>query len=238
MEEVAKRYTTAQVMAIAFVTLVVGAAVTFLLVKAMQAGPGDPPVKVRGGAMTFRTKSGTPFSQVSGNSFCVWLGSAGAKLTLDIYQPKNHTNSPNRSIKLTNQSQIDFFGRSETGQIGSNNGTRVLITSSPCNGAQGLSALIQPEGANSGFYSNNENGASQDGNDNDDPSNANDQSHSIRFQDLACSSKFSPPAGTGDEDSCENMGLIYVNDAPTDNPTNGKHARCHNGDCSVEFNVQ
>lgn len=233
--ETTRRYTLTHLVIAATVVALATLILVRLISIALTSRPGDSPVKVRGGAMTFRTKSGGQMQQVSGNSFCVVLGSPGAKVTLDIFQPKNHTNTPNRSFKLTSQSQIDFFGRTEKGQVGSNNGTRVLITPS-CNGQQGVSALFQPESADSGFYANNESGPSQDGN--DDPPNDNDSSHSVRFQDLACAAKFTPPNGSGDEDSCENMGIIYVNDAPTGQPTNGKHARCHNGDCLVEFNVQ
>jgi len=239
MEEVAKRYTTAQVAAIGLVTLVAGAAVTYLLVKAMQAGPGDPPVKVRGGAMTFRTKSGQ-FQQVgTSNSYCIVLADPGKTVSLDLFQPGNHTTTPKPQLTLADQMQIDFLGRNEKGKAKKNgNGIHVLITSS-CNGKPGVSATFSPLG-NSAFYLNQKDAASQDGD--DDPTNP-DTSSSLRFQDLDCAANFPPtpiPGGpvqnpNGDEDLCENMGAINVTPAPTNgNPW----VRCHNGDCSVEFNVQ
>lgn len=244
--ETTRRYTLTH-LAIAATVVALATVILVRLISILLApAHGDSPVKVRGGAMTFRTKSGGQFQQVgTSNSYCVVLGATGTKLELDLFQPGNHQSNPNKSIALVpDHTQIDFFGRNEKGKIKRNgNEIRVLITSS-CNGMQGVSATLTPVG-NSAFYLNQKNGTSQDGD--DDPSTP-DTSQSVRFQDLDCATSFPPlpqtPGGlpqnpNGDEDLCENLGLIYVNSGPTTNPTSGDHwARCHNGDCSLEINVQ
>jgi hypothetical protein len=241
----ARRYTNIQSMVLASVVIIAALVAIRLITVVLAQSGGDSPVKVRGGAMTFRTSSGGDQFQTvggSGNSFCILLSKTpNANVTLDVSQAKFHKVVSSRSETLTNTSQIDFFGRNEKGQAGkSSNGIRVLITPS-CNGVPGTSALIQPEGPNSGLYLNQKNAASQDlsGDDLPNPSSDKDTSQSLRFKDLDCAAKFSPPTPGGDEDLCENMGLIIVNSKHTDNPTTtGKPIRCHNGDCQVEFNVQ
>jgi hypothetical protein len=243
--ETAKRYTSVQLWAFVALTAVLAAIGTRLILNLLTATTsGNSPVKVRGGAMTFRTESGGQFQQVgTSNSYCIVLSTTSTNLTLDLFQPGNHQKTPNKSIALANQTQIDFFGRNEKGKIKKNgNEIRVLISSS-CNGTQGISATLTPI-ADSAFYLNQKDGASQDG---DDDPNAPDTSHSVRFQDLDCATNFLPippsPGAmpqnpNGDEDFCENLGLIYVSSAPTTTPTSvDPWARCHNGDCSLEINV-
>jgi hypothetical protein len=239
--ETAKRYTSVQLWAFVALTAVLAAIGTRLILNLLTATTsGNSPVKVRGGAMTFRTESGGQFQQVgTSNSYCIVLSTTSTNLTLDLFQPGNHTKNPNKSISLADQTQIDFFGRNEKGKIKRDNEIQVLITSS-CNGTQGISATLTPI-AHSAFYVNQKDAPSQDGDDTPDTS------RSIRFQDLDCATNFLPlpqsPGAmpqnpNGDEDFCENLGLIYVNSAPTTSPTSGNPwARCHNGDCSLEFYV-
>jgi len=240
MDVASRRFTSTHLIIAVALAAIAAFVVARLIQLAFTGGSSDSPVKVRGGAMTFRTKSGQ-FQQVgTSNSYCVVLSTTSTNVSLDLYQPGNHTKTPNKSFSLTSQLQIDFFGRNEKGKVKRNgNEIRVLITSS-CNGMQGISATLTPVG-NAAFYVNQKNGASQDADDNPDTSS------SVRFQDLDCAQNFPPtptPGGpvqnpNGDEDLCENMGLIYVNSAPTTTPTTvDPWARCHNGDCSVEFNVQ
>jgi hypothetical protein len=240
--ETTRRYTLTHLMIVATAVAVATLILARLISIALSSRPADSPVKVRGGAMTFRTKSGGQFQQVgASNSYCLVLSTTSTNLTLDLFQPGNHQSNPNKSISLVpDQTQIDFFGRNEKGKIKKNgNEIRVLITSS-CNGTQGTSATLTPI-AHSAFYLNQKGDPSQDGDDSPDTS------RSIRFQDLDCATNFLPipqsPGAmpqnpNGDEDFCENLGLIYVNSAPTTTPTSADPwARCHNGDCSLEINV-
>jgi hypothetical protein len=220
--EAVRKYTTAQLIGFSLAALAGGAILAGLVAHFMSstAAPADSPLKVRGGAMTFRTKANNQFSQVPNtSSYCVLLGSPTSTVSLALFQPKDQTAT---TIQLTNQAQIDFFGHTPDGGSASNNGIQVLITSS-CNGVTGLSALLQPEGSNSQFYDHLNNAADED------------NARMERFQDIPCSKN--PPTPLADEDTCEHMKQFIINSAPTPTPNGGSVYKCRNGECRVEFVV-
>ena len=194
----------------------------------------DTPLKVQGGAPTFRTKKNLPFHQVSNNNYCALIGSATSTLQLKLFQPGNHSPNPDCNISVPSGGQIDFYGRLLNQNpppytTESMNGIRVTILQS-CNGANGLSASLTPEpptsgtSPSSGFYPDRNNIPDDD-----------DAAYIERFEDLTCST--TPPSSNGDEDTCEHLSSIYINNAATSSPKSGKRWRCINGECRVEFFV-
>jgi hypothetical protein len=219
---VAKRFTSTHLLLVGLVTALAALAVAKLVQIILSSGPSDSPVKVRGGAMTFSTKpDGSPFSKV-GSGYCVSLG--GTAVSLKLIQP----NGDKTTFPLTSTAQIDLLGRKGDGDSESNNGTRILITSS-CNGVNGLSALIQPETKASGFYPNRDDAVDEDG------------AHIERFMDSSCRPETSPSPGMPgqDADSCERLKNIYIHGAPADDPRGGTpspvQSNCHNGECVLRL---
>ena len=220
MNDVARRFTFVHLLlAVAGTALATFAAVK--LYQILTSAPYDSPVKVRGGAMTFRTKKNVPFQNLGGDNYCVSLG-APSTVQIDLFQPGSDPSGiPDKSATLSNGAQIDFLGSTADGSNASSNGSRILITNNPCGSSTGLIATLQPEGTSSGFYKNRNNASDED------------DSHLVRFQDLPCSQ--SPPSPTADEDTCEHLNTIYINSSPTSSPTSGTKWHCRNGECLVKI---
>jgi hypothetical protein len=192
------------------------------------SGTTDTPLKVRGGAPTFRTDPYVSFVS-AGSNYCVALGGSTSTLTLYLWQPGNHSGTPTQ-LPVPSGGQIDFFWRMPDGVRESDNGARVDL-SHPCNGSS-LGALISPETLPMGstvysaFYAFRNNAGDDD------------YSHVERFEDTSANCQ-RPPSPNWDEDSCEHLKSIYIHNSLTTTPRDGSGTKwdCVNGECEVEFVV-
>jgi hypothetical protein len=177
----------------------------------------NAPVKVRGGAMTFRSTSA--FSQDGDGNPCVPIKSG---TQVGIFEPGNSGATADNSYPLQTGVQIDFFGHEENGGANSNDGVRVLITST-CNGSS-LGATIVPEPlSHSSFYPFQDQAKDED-----------KTTYRKRFLDSAC---IGTPSPSGDEDTCEHLSTVYVNSSATITPKSNPAQEwlCTDGECDVKI---
>jgi hypothetical protein len=220
------------------VVVFVGLTVISLIKKALlhPAPTTTSPLKVRGGAMTFRTAPNTNFGVDSNQNPCFVIPKSGA--TMELYADPTGPNTPflknpDQSQGLQDGVQFDLIGHNAKGDAPSVNGVRIYITSG-CSG-NNLGASLIPESDHNGsdFYHYRRNQHDDDG------------SYIRRFLDNDCA-KPTGSYGTAnddnkDEDTCEHLAIIYVNvnrpPAQTDNykSSAAQTWKCLNGDCVLQI---
>ena len=184
-------------------------------------GTTNPPIKVRGGAMTFRApKKWMPIVFNSLASFCSDKADISAIAFADVQiQNSASLTTPLEIAQLQKGWTMKLLGRDSH-----NPGSGVLVTAQQqsCTGTQGISSLVlspQNDG-NSLFYT-------TDGPDDDG-------TKSVRFENKTCGG---PGGGaSGDEDVCEHISTITLTldkaDAPGSSTTSYVY-QCTNGDCTI-----
>jgi hypothetical protein len=209
--------------------------------KILGSGSGtNTPLKVRGGAMTFR--SGGKFGSDSAypNGYCVKLNFSYFELgdVDDVLRSKHvpAVSYPNAAYPTVSTSwQIDLYDRDPTGtsETPRDSGIRIIATSNCVIGPAGTPPVagvtITPESEYSKFYDNN-----SDKNLPDDDKTT----YKKRFLDMYCQADHTMPSANGDEDSCEHISSIYINNSPKNkkadvqaNPI-GSYV-CTNGECVI-----
>ena len=194
---------------------------TNLYEQALVNGTNSP-IKIRGGAMTFRINAHYDW-KTNNNEPCVDLSTFPTTIDLDGFEPI--AGAPANPPPLPSKDwQVDFFGHSRDKSARSPNGIRIAITSKKCDGSAGASAAFTPENANSMFYEF----------DKDSLYDEDGQTRIKRFEDKSCTSK---PDSAGDEDNCEHIHSIYINKSIKPNPTVSPDYvyRCTNGECKAEI---
>jgi len=208
---------TATVVGVAGVVL--GAAGTFGLIV-LKTGwdplaPSQPPIKVRGGAMTLRyaaASNGTtqwfPYQSNGVNGFCTPLDTSSGKAKLKIVQHPD-PDDPAPVVPpstLSGNWVVDLSARKDDFTEDPQEGLELQPVSN-CNGnAAGVSALPVPGSMSSGFYS-------------VDLPSSDGKTFGKRYKKTSCN----------DEDICEHMGAVYLNRT--------RLAECENGECLVKIVV-
>jgi hypothetical protein len=193
-------------------------AVPFVRDIAPSTSTVSSPLKVRGGAMTFRSEN-------------LWTTDSSAtpapctQLTPTSIQLKNVTAVPVTSpptveqiqLSLAGSWQIDLFGRKPDGTEGPN-GIRIVAETN-CGGKSGVS--LTGESGPGQFYPFKDGQSDEDG-----------VTFIKRYMDPTCSQS---PQPSGDKDICEHISKIYINTSPTTTPkSNPAHVyHCLNGECVI-----
>jgi hypothetical protein len=233
-----KRFTLAHV-GIAVIIGIAAWAAILAIIQYVKALTGTTsPIKVRGGAMMFRSTPNNKFTTVvSPDGYCISLGSLNQTLVLAYFKSGNDSAMYDDYAALSMGSQVDFFGHNwdqinDQGHHGGKHGAneiRVSIENS-CGGVSGLSARLTPEGK-SNFYDYAIN------------QQLDDQSYSLRFRDRNCSNhppvfNHPPKSQDGDADYCEHPASIYVHSGVSDPGDSGSSWHdCKDGECRIEFQV-
>jgi len=194
----------------------------------VNPGSGNPPIKIRGGAMTFRATSWAKDAS-NGNNPCMvgdWT-----RIELDDVVPVNQPTTSQFSVVYPSASswQMDLYSRTKNGMAQKNDGVRLLSTKncgSP--GTNGITLIPEPN-SDLEYY------PWQDA---DSGVTDEDQATKIkRFRDLDC---VVTDVSKGDEDMCEHISNIYINipplkpgDDPSKKPV-GAYL-CLNGECVLGF---
>ena len=190
----------------------------------------NPPVVVRGGAITIRTRDSGGW-QNSNPPFCTNADISFIELD-DVGQIPPATAAGKGSavargdVTLSNIVPtaadnwiITIYGRDTTGKVKSGNGIQLTSKSTSCSAGAGTSVSLTGLGGNGGFY--------QDGSIDDDGAAA---SLSKRFRDSSC-----VPSGASpnlDEDFCEHASEIDLVLTIGGTSTTQKYS-CVNGECEV-----
>ena len=211
------RFTITQVGISAIVAFLLGGIALALFQYLKQSPETSSPIKVRGGAMTFRAYS--YYSDNNGND-CVLLTTSTGSLNF-IDDPLAVV--PNvTTVSLQGVDHIDFFGRQPNGKDKSANGVSLKFTPT-CKGPNGnqIGASLIALSGNSDFY------PFRNGHVPDD-----DGTYIKRFWDKKGNS--GKPSNSQDGDTCEHLSeaTIYYTD-PTKKPTPLPH--CTNGECAIEI---
>jgi hypothetical protein len=176
----------------------------------------QPPIKVRGGAMTFRYKAtsrGTspwlPYPAGAPSGVCVQQDtSTGAKLKVFQHpdQDPDDPGPPGKTFDLATGWVVDLHGRDSAFNPDPNEGVELKAVSD-CGGSNGVSLLPMPHSNTSGFYG----GVlpSSDG-----------STFGKRYKNSNC---------TTDQDACEHMSSVFINGTQV--------ADCANGECLVKIVV-
>lgn len=196
------------------VAALLGASTTVLLVPhslAQNPTPTQPPLKVRGGAMTFRYKASGWGKDASGNP-CVPFDTTGGA-TLKIFADADPDDASPTNIPLSSGWEIDLHGRNDKFASDPNEGIALTATASCSTGTvNGNGIVMMPlrTATYSGFYT-------------DDASVTDDGDTSTqRYKHKGCK----------DEDACEHMGQITGNSAAN---TPFASVGCTNGECLVKI---
>ncbi|HEX4321166.1 MAG TPA: hypothetical protein VHZ52_09700 [Acidobacteriaceae bacterium] len=181
----------------------------------MSGGSTNTPIKVRGGAMTFRypgdSQGNTQWHSYGTSGWCIPLDTTGGKVKLKIItdpdsDPDSDTSSVETVYTLTGDWVVDLHGRLPDFTSDPSEGIEITPTAT-CNSNQNGIALTSIDKTQTGFYPS------------DLPSDG--QTYNKRYQRLTCS----------DEDKCEHMGSVNVT-------TGGKVKKpvdCENGECIVKI---
>jgi hypothetical protein len=194
----------------------------------LNGGGTDTPLKVQGGAMTFRLEANAQFymdgailKDRTGNP-CVVLNSKDGTVTVNLIQYSG-TSTVDKTATLTSGAEIDLYGHTPRGDAESSNGIQVLLESN-CNGSNFGASLIREQGGGSDLYAN----PYRDGNGGADD----DKVHMYRFKDTSCVQTASASA---DEDTCEHLRSVYIYNKPPGKPKSGTPWMCNSAECRVEF---
>ncbi len=189
----------------------------------------NPPLKIRGGAMTFR--SNVQFGK-DGSYSCVQLTPSSIKL-IDVGSLKSGKAIPDVNIpSIEVPWQMDLYGRDGSGKNESSNGIRIrttqtcVVTTASATSSSAAGVSFIPESADSTFYPNND-GASLD---------EDNVTRRKRYQDESCTAT----SLNSDEDSCEHIYSIYINTAFKNTTADVKadpayFLRCKNGECVIKI---
>jgi hypothetical protein len=178
--------------------------------------PTQPPIKVRGGAMTFRYKATAtgaspwlPYPSATPTGVCVQQDtSTGAKLKI-FQHPDPDPNDPSPPGSTSNLATgwvVDLHGRDSAFNPDANEGVELKAVSD-CGGSNGVSMLPIPHSSASGFYG----GVLQ---------SSDGSTFAKRYKNSSC---------TTDEDACEHMSSVFINGTQV--------ADCANGECLVKIVV-
>ena len=192
--------------------------------ETVTAGTNSP-VKIRGGAMTFRFASGAVIDKDANGNFCSVIDKSTSISLFEHPDEKGTTAKADYQYSLSPGVQIDLFGYTRGGKSDSNNGIQVLITNT-CKTNQLGASLIPEPNSSSLFYPFEDNAS-------DDPT---DKSTRRRFEDTACVGQ-QPPDQNGDEDTCEHLAKVYIHSSPSANPKSNLVGNtpwsCERGECLV-----
>jgi hypothetical protein len=208
--------------------LAVAGAVTAGLALAVVAGvhfftsTPQPPIKIRGGAMTLRyplingNDPWFPYQSGGVSGFCTTLDTTSGNVKLKIAQhpdPDPDPNDPdppnNSTTALTGSWLVDLDARNPDFTRDPTEGLE-LKPVTDCNGNNnGVSVLPLPKAANSGFYAA------------DLPGDG--KTFGKRYQKSNCS----------DKDACEHLSTIFIKTSSATTST-----ECGNGDCLVKIVVK
>lgn len=205
---------------VSLASALVGAAATLAVVVHTTGWdpltPSQPPIKVRGGAMTLRYAAAQDGStqwfpyQLNGvDGFCTPLDTSSSKTKLKIVQhPDPDDPAPVVSPQLLSGNWVvDLFSRKDNFTTEDPQEGIELQPVANCNGNHnGVSALPIPGSTSSGFYSG-------------DLPSTDQKSFGKRYHKSDCN----------DEDACEHMGAVFLNHT--------KVADCDNGECLVKIVV-
>jgi hypothetical protein len=186
----------------------------------------QPPIKIRGGAMTLRyppisnANPWYPYPPGGPKAFCTTLDTTTGTAKLKIFQhPDPDPDDPSATAQkftLTGNWIVDLYGRNSNFSPDPHEGIE-LKPVSDCDGNNKGVALYPVQGAaNSGFYSADLQpipGMTGPGN-----------TYGKRYQKSGCT----------DEDACEHLSTIYVNIPPAQ----AQSVDCENGDCLVKIIVR
>jgi hypothetical protein len=177
------------------------------------------PIKVRGGAMTFRAAE---WSTDASHKDCIQGDNSYVEL-IDIV-PWNHPIAQATRVVIPTLAltwQMDLFGRTSAGKPQMTQGVRLTPTAS-CGGQPGI-VWGSESGSTDWYPTNDETGGA--GNKEEDGS-----TYIRRYRYSTCAS------AAGDEDLCEHLSYILINKTPKANPTplNSDYAfLCQNGECEI-----
>jgi hypothetical protein len=176
----------------------------------------QPPIKVRGGAMTFRYKAAhvgvspwLDYPAKAPTGVCVQQDtSTGAKLKIFQHpdQDPDDPGPPGKTFDLATGWVVDLHGRDSAFNPDSLEGVELKAVTD-CGGSNGVSVLPIPNSSLSGFYA----GALQ---------SSDGSTFAKRYRHSGCSA---------DEDACEHMSTVFVNGTQV--------ADCANGECLVKIVV-
>jgi hypothetical protein len=186
----------------------------------------QPPIKVRGGAMTLRyppinnTDPWYPYPPGGPKAFCTTLDTTSGTAKLKIFQHPDpdpeDTSADAQKFTLTGSWIVDLYARNSDFSTDPKEGIE-LKPVSDCDGSNKGVALYPVQSAtNSGFYSADLQpipGITGPGN-----------TYGKRYQKSGCT----------DEDACEHLSTIYVNIPPAQ----PQSVDCQNGDCLVKIMVR
>lgn len=220
---------TFSVSAMAINTVVTAVVVAALVWAALRlAAPANSPIKIGGGAMTFRIDpSGSQGGwQAEGNGFCVPFSPASIKFGGDW-----HGNPAPPGISKQGWSLVLNGGRPQTDPATpSDNGIKADENNTPCNGKldNNFALHLSPLNQNSAFYNTFSFSIRHETN----------GYQIVRFEDLTPGGSCSGPnpnapgtAGSGDEDMCESLTQLTL----TVNNSARPPVTCDSQECYIEL---